>query len=146
MSETTNLIHEIVDASLEGTSFYEEAAKSVGNGKLCDVFSQMAKAKAEFADNLSTQIKPRKHRSKLPGGLENLSETYADTLERSGHFSASTLTALEQSERAVHDSLMLIVADRDNTCVLRVHVRNHMKQNEEFTTRLRRCVRDMPAG
>ncbi|MEO8743511.1 MAG: hypothetical protein ABI365_10010, partial [Lysobacteraceae bacterium] len=59
---------------------------------------------------------------------------------------ASTLTALEQSERAVHDSLMLIVADRDNTCVLRVHVRNHMKQNEEFTTRLRRCVRDMPAG
>ena len=146
MSDTTDLIHEIVGASLEGTAFYEEAARSVDDEELCDVFSRMAKAKAEFADTLSTQIKPRKSSARSSGGLGNIRGTYADTLEHLVHPNASTLTALEHSERVVHDSLMRIVSDRDNTCVLRVHARNHMKQSEEFASRLRRCVRDMPAG
>ena len=146
MSETTHLIHEIVDISLEGTSFYEEAARSVDDEELCDVFSQMARAKAELADHLSAEIRPRKTRARLSDGLDGLSETYADSLERLDHVNASTLTALEQSERVVHESLVRIVSDRDNTCVLRVHVRNHIRQNEEFTTRLRRCVRDLPTN
>lgn len=146
MSETTRLIHDIVDLSLEGTAFYEEAARSVEDAVLCDAFSQMAKAKAEFAEHLNAEIRPWKNHGPTPEALETPSGTYAEGLDRFDAMKAGTLTAIEQSERIVQQSLKRIVSDRDNTCVLRVHVKQHIDETEEFANRLRRYVRGLPAG
>jgi hypothetical protein len=146
MSETTRLIHDIVDLSLEGTAFYEEAAKAVDDEVLCDAFSQMAKAKAELVDHLNAEIRPWKTQRPTPEALEAPSETYAEGLGHFDDMKAGTLTAIEQSERIVQQSLKRIVSDRDNTCVLRIHVKQHIDETEEFANRLRRYVRNLPPG
>ncbi len=109
--------------------------------ELSSVFSQMAKAKSELVDHLSDGIRPWKNQRRTPEALEVPSDTYAEGLGGFDAAKAGTLTAIEQSERVVQQSLKRIVSDRDNTCVLRVHVKQHIDATEEFANRLRRYVR-----
>ena len=146
MSETMRLIHDIVDLSNEGSTFYQEAAKTVNDKELSGAFARMAKAKAELVENLNSEIRPWTHHRATPEALETPSETYAEALDGFDAAKAGTLAAIERSERIVQQSLKRIVSDRDNTCVLRIHVKQHIDATEEFANHLRKYVRDLPSS
>ena len=144
MSETSLLIQDIVDMSREGTAFYEEAAKSVEDKNLGKVFAQLAKAKSELADNLSSELKPRKGSRATGNGLDSLSETYAGARGQMKKVSASCLTALEHSESLLQQTLNRIVFDRQSQFVLRVHAKKYVGLTEEFKSRMRQSLRKLP--
>jgi len=143
MSDTTHLIHDIVDASLEGAAFYQEAAGSVDDKRLSSVFSEIAKAKADLADNLSAELRAKPKRHHPDGELEHLSDTYGDSRGVMAKANDHSLSALEQSERLVQKSLQRVVMDRDNSFVLRVLAKTYAKKAEDFSARLRQRMREL---
>lgn len=142
MSETTALIHDLVDASIEGAAFYEEASVTIGDRKLREAFSEMSKAKSSLAQNLSAELGARPKRHSPDDALAQLGAAYDESRGGLAKASGASLTTIEQTERVVQKALERVVLDRDNNYVVRVHAKLYAKRAEDFASLLRRRMRE----
>ena len=56
MSESLNILPELIEASRDGMDFYAEAADTVRDTELSKLFRRMARAKADLAQELSNEV------------------------------------------------------------------------------------------
>ena len=144
MSETACFLHDLIQISRDGTEFYEEAARSVTDKKLSRVFIDMAKAKTELADNLSSEIKPRGKGTVRPMDLVGeVGQTYAGIGRAPKSVNSANITALEQSETHIQGSLQKVVMDRDNSFVIRVLAKQYVHKAEALKAELRSRKRSL---
>jgi hypothetical protein len=59
MSDNTNILPDLIEATREGGEFYAEAAVSVKDSELSKLFKRMAQAKSDLAQELSNEIAPK---------------------------------------------------------------------------------------
>jgi len=137
MSDSTHLLHDLVQISRTGTEFYEEAAKSVADKKLKRVFADMAKAKSTLADNLAAELKPAPKRAKSTELLDEIRKTYTGIKT----VNTASITALEQTETQLQGSLQKVVMDRDHSFVVRVLAKQYVASAEVLKAGLRSSKR-----
>src|SRR5688572_9766844 len=56
MSDSSNILPELIEASRDGGEFYAEAAESVKDAELSKLFKRMARAKADLAQELANEV------------------------------------------------------------------------------------------
>ena len=140
MSDTTHLLHDLVQISRTGTEFYEEAAKAISDKKLKRVFTDMAKAKTTLADNLAAELKPAPKRAKAATELlEEIRKTYTGIKT----VNTASITALEQTETQLQGSLQKVVMDRDHSFVVRVLAKQYVAASEGLKAGLRSSKRQL---
>jgi len=140
MSDSTHLLHDLVQISRTGTEFYEEAAKSIADKKLKRVFADMAKAKTALADNLAAELKPAPKRTK--SGTEMLDEI-RKTYTGIKTVNTASITQLEQTETQLQGSLQKVVMDRDHSFVVRVLAKQYVASAEVLKAGLRSSKRSL---
>ena len=113
MSDSTHLLHDLIQISRTGTEFYEEAAKTVSDKKLKRVFADMAKAKSTLAENLANELKPAPKRGKPTEILDEIRKTYVGIKS----VNQASITQLEQTESHLQVSLQKVVMPAKN-CTL----------------------------
>lgn len=59
MSDNSNILPDLIEATREGGEFYAEAAVSVKDTELSKLFKRMAQAKSDLAQELSNEIAPK---------------------------------------------------------------------------------------
>jgi len=59
MSDSSNILPELIEASRDGGEFYAEAAESVKDAELSKLFKRMARAKADLAQELANEVVAR---------------------------------------------------------------------------------------
>ena len=144
MSETACTLHDLIQISRDGTEFYEEAARSVSDKKLSRVFTDMAKAKADLATNLASEVKPAKGKALPPMDLVGeIGQTYAGIGRGPKLVNSAHITALEQSETHIQGSLQKVVMDRDNSFVIRVLAKQYVSKAEALKAELRSRKRSL---
>ena len=139
MSDSTHLLHDLVQISRTGTEFYEEAAKTVSDKKLKRVFADMAKAKSVLADNLANELKPAPKRGKPTEILDEIRKTYVGIKS----VNSASITQLEQTESSLQHSLQKVVMDRDHSFVIRVLAKQYVHAAEGLKAGLRSSKRGM---
>ena len=139
MSDSTHLLHDLVQISRTGTEFYEEAAKAISDKKLKRVFTDMAKAKLTLADNLAAELKPTPKRAKPTEMLDEIRKTYTGIKS----VTTASITQLEQTETALQGSLQKVVMDRDHSFVVRVLAKQYVAASEGLKAGLRSSKRGM---
>ena len=141
MSDSTHLLHDLVQISRTGTEFYEEAAKSIADKKLKRVFADMAKAKTALADNLAAELKPAPKRAKGTDLLDEIRKTYTGIKT----VNTASITQLEQTETQLQGSLQKVVMDRDHSFVVRVLAKQYVAAAEGLKAGLRSSKRGLNA-
>ena len=141
MSDSTHLLHDLVQISRTGTEFYEEAAKTVADKKLRRVFTDMAKAKSTLAENLANELKPAPKRGKPTEILDEIRKTYVGIKS----VNSASITQLEQTESSLQHSLQKVVMDRDHSFVVRVLAKQYVASAEVLKAGLRSSKRGLNA-
>lgn len=128
MSESLDILPELIEATREGVDFYVEAADAVKDSELSKLFRRMAEAKSTLAQELSQEVKPstaRKRaaaRSSSPAEwVSHVNATY--TALRGGLTKSIRLEQVAQIEQAEADVLgriQRIRHNRDHSYVVRV--------------------------
>ena len=137
MSDSTHLLHDLVQISRTGTEFYEEAAKTVSDKKLKRVFVDMAKAKSALATNLAAELKAAPKKAKPTELLEEIRKTYTGIKS----VNTASITQLEQTETQLQGSLQKVVMDRDHSFVVRVLAKQYVAASEGLKAGLRSSKR-----
>ena len=139
MSDSTHLLHDLVQISRTGHEFYEEAAKSVADKKLKRVFADMAKAKGLLADNLAAELKPAPKKAKSTELMDEIRKTYTGIKT----VNTASITALEQTETQLQGSLQKVVMDREHSFVVRVLAKQYVASAEVHKASLRSSKRTL---
>jgi uncharacterized protein (TIGR02284 family) len=139
MSDSTHLLHDLVQISRTGTEFYEEAAKTVSDKKLKRVFADMAKAKSLLATNLAAELKAAPKKTKPTELLEEIRKTYTGIKS----MNTASITQLEQTETQLQGSLQKVVMDRDHSFVVRVLAKQYVAASEGLKAGLRSSKRSL---
>ena len=139
MSDSTHLLHDLVQISRTGTEFYEEAAKAISDKKLKRVFTDKAKAKSTLAENLAAELKAAPKRTKPTELLDEIRKTYTGIKS----VTTASITQLEQTETALQGSLQKVVMDRDHSFVVRVLAKQYVAASEGLKAGLRSSKRGM---
>lgn len=144
MSETASSLPDLIQVSLDGSEFYEEAARSVSDKKLSRVFTDMAKAKSELAANLASEFKAPKGKAKAQMELVGeVGQAYKTIGRAPKSVNSAHITALEQSETHIQGSLQKVVMDRDNSFVIRVLAKQYVSKAEALKAELRSRKRSL---
>jgi uncharacterized protein (TIGR02284 family) len=146
MTDTTNSISDLIDISEDGMAFYEEAAQKVKDKKLSTLFSRLAKAKSDFAQELSGEVKPaagakKKAVKKADGPLFELSKAYAGLLKQWPESSAERYSRMVEVEGQLQMTFQKVVLDRDHSFVVRVLAKQYVSKAEVLNKELRACQR-----
>lgn len=64
MSESLNILPELIEASRDGVDFYAEAAETVKDSELSKLFRRMAEAKSALVQELSNEVAPPKAKTR----------------------------------------------------------------------------------
>lgn len=139
MSDSTHLLHDLVQISRTGTEFYEEAAKSVSDKKLKRVFADMAKAKSVLATNLAAELKPAPKKTRPAEIMDEIRNTYTGIKT----MNTASITALEQTETQLQGSLQKVVMDREHSFVVRVLAKQYVASAEVLKAGLRSSKRTL---
>ena len=139
MSDSTHLLHDLVQISRTGTEFYEEAAKAISDKKLKRVFTDMAKAKSTLAENLAAELKAAPKRTRPTELLDEIRKTYTGIKS----VTTASITQLEQTETQLQGSLQKVVMDRDHSFVVRVLAKQYVAASEGLKAGLRSSKRLM---
>ena len=139
MSDSTHLLHDLVQISRTGTEFYEEAAKAISDKKLKRVFTDMAKAKSTLAENLAAELKAAPKRTRPTELLDEIRKTYTGIKS----VTTASITQLEQTETQLQGSLQKVVMDRDHSFVVRVLAKQYVAASEGLKAGLRSSKRGM---
>jgi len=139
MTDSTHLLHDLVQISRTGTEFYEEAAKSVSDKKLKRVFVDMAKAKSVLATNLAAELKAAPKKTKPTEIMDEIRNTYTGIKT----MNTASITALEQTETQLQGSLQKVVMDREHSFVVRVLAKQYVASAEVLKAGLRSSKRTL---
>lgn len=134
MSESLNILPELIEASRDGMDFYAEAADTVGDSELSKLFRRMARAKADLAQELSNEVdtqqpakkttaskaKPAGKRAQVAAWVRELHATYRDLREGLGAIHLDQVSQIEQTEAELLGRVQKIRHDRDHSYVVRV--------------------------
>lgn len=146
MTDTTNSISDLIEISEDGMAFYEEAAQKVKDKKLSTLFTRLAKAKSDFAAELSGEVKPvaagkKKPAKKADGPLGELSKAYAGLLKQWPESGAERYSRMAEVEGQLQVTFQKVVLDRDHSFVVRVLAKQYVSKAEVLNKELRACQR-----
>lgn len=133
MSESLNILPELIEASRDGMDFYAEAADTVRDTELSKLFRRMARAKADLAQELSNEVdtqpakkttaskaKPAGKRAQVAAWVRELHATYRDLREGLSAIHLDQVSQIEQTEAELLGRVQKIRHDRDHSYVVRV--------------------------
>ena len=126
MSESLDILPELIEASRDGVDFYAEAADAVKDGELSKLFRRMAEAKSTLVQELSNEVKPttskaRTKRATHPSEwVANVNATYTTLRGGLKVMRADQVTQIEQTEADLLGRIQRIRHDRDHSYVVRV--------------------------
>ncbi len=146
MTDTTNSISDLIEISEDGFAFYEEAALKVKDKKLSTLFTRLAKAKSDLAQELSGEVKPvagakKKPLKKAESGLGELSKAYAGLRKQWPDASAERYSRMAEVEGQLQVTFQKVVLDRDHSFVVRVLAKQYVSKAEVLNKELRACHR-----
>lgn len=134
MSDSLNILPELIEASREGMDFYTEAADAVSDSELSKLFRRMAQAKSALVEELSQEVKPApasRTRRRAPtkaktkqtdaaDWVENINATYSALRTGLKSIRQDQVTQIEQAEADLLGRIQRIRHDRDHSYVVRV--------------------------
>lgn len=128
MSESLNILPELIEASREGVDFYAEAAAEVGDTELRKLFRRMAQAKSTLVEELSQEVKPggtarvraSKRAAKPAEWVSDINATYSTLRTGLKAICQDQVTQIEQAEADLLGRIQRIRHDRDHSYVVRV--------------------------
>lgn len=146
MTDTTNSISDLIEISEDGTAFYEEAAQKVKDKKLSTLFTRLAKAKSELAQELTGEMKPvagnkKKPARKADSALGELSKSYAALRKQWPESVAERYSRMAEVEGQLQLTFQKVVLDRDHSFVVRVLAKQYVSKAEVLNKELRACQR-----
>jgi uncharacterized protein (TIGR02284 family) len=145
MTDTTNNLSDLIEISEDGGAFYEEAAQKVKDKKLSALFTRLAKAKADLAQELSGEVKAatgkKKAGKKPPSTLGDLSKAYAGLRKQWSDAPADRFSKMAEVEGQLQVTFHKVVLDRDHSFVVRVLAKQYVSKAEALNKELRACHR-----
>ena len=147
MTDTSNSLSDLIEISEDGFAFYEEAAQKVKDKKLVALFTRMAKAKADLAQELAGEVKPgaakkKVGKAKKPAStLGDLSNAYAGLRKQWSDAPADRYSRMVEVEGQLQVTFHKVVLDRDHSFVVRVLAKQYVSRAEVLNKELRACQR-----
>jgi uncharacterized protein (TIGR02284 family) len=138
MSDSSNILPELIEATREGGEFYAEAAVSVKDSELSKLFKRMAQAKADLAQELSNEIAPKAAkptRTKAPakaaakgktqvvakqGWVGEIHAVYRDLAPGMKTIKQDQVARIEETENQLLGRVQQVRHDKGNSYVVRV--------------------------
>lgn len=142
MSDSSNILPELIEASRDGGEFYAEAAESVKDAELSKLFKRMARAKADLAQELANEVVVRPVKAKpaaktaaaakapakgkaakaLPanGWVGEIHAVYRDLRPGMKTIKQDQVTRIEETENQLLGRIQQVRHDKDNSYVVRV--------------------------
>lgn len=127
MSESLDILPELIEASREGVDFYADAADEVKDSELKKLFRRMAEAKSSLAHDLSQELKPAggkaraaKRATKPAEWVAHVNATYSALRGGLRVMKLDQVTRIEQAEADLLGRVQRIRHDRDHSYVVRV--------------------------
>ncbi len=125
MSESLDILPELIEASRDGVDFYAEAANSVKDTELSQLFRRMAEAKATLVQELSQEVKPatakkRAARATPSEWVAHVNATYSALRGGLKAIHLDQVTQIEQTEADLLGRVQRIRHNRDHSYVVRV--------------------------
>lgn len=128
MSESLNILPELIEASREGVDFYAVAADSVRDSELSKLFRKMALAKTALADELSQEVQAKAAPVKKTAGkrksasewVSQLNTTYTSLRSGLPAMKPDQMTQIEQTEADLLGRVQRLRHDRAHSYVVRV--------------------------
>jgi hypothetical protein len=142
MSDSSNILPELIEATREGGEFYAEAAVSVKDSELSKLFKRMAQAKADLAQELSNEIAPKvakpartTTRAKAPakaapkgkakvapkqGWVGEIHAVYRDLAPGMKTIKQDQVARIEETENQLLGRVQQVRHDKGNSYVVRV--------------------------
>ena len=143
MSDSSNILPELIEASRDGGEFYAEAAESVKDAELSKLFKRMARAKADLAQELANEVVARpikvktaaKSAAKAPaktaaktsakavpakGWVGEIHAVYRDLRPGMKAIRQDQVTRIEETENQLLGRIQQVRHDKENSYVVRV--------------------------
>lgn len=138
MSDSSNILPELIEASRDGGEFYAEAAVSVKDSELSKLFKRMAQAKSDLAQELSNELAPkvakpaRASRAKAPaktvkakatakqGWVGEIHAVYRDLTPGLKSIKQDQVARIEETENQLLGRVQQVRHDKGNSYVVRV--------------------------
>lgn len=127
MSESLDIIPELIEASREGVDFYAEAADAVKDSELSKLFRRMAEAKSALVQELSQEIKPAgskaraaKRATKSAEWVAHVNATYTALRGGLKAIRLEQVAQIEQTEADLLGRIQRVRHNRDHSYVVRV--------------------------
>ena len=142
MSDSSNILPELIEASRDGGEFYAEAAESVKDAELSKLFKRMARAKADLAQELANEVVARpikvkaaaKSAAKTPakttaktakaapakGWVGEIHAVYRDLRPGMKAIRQDQVTRIEETENQLLGRIQQVRHDKENSYVVRV--------------------------
>ena len=125
MSESLDILPELIEASRDGVDFYAEAANSVKDTELSQLFRRMAEAKSTLVQELSQEVKPagakkRAARTTPSEWVAHVNATYTALRGGLKAIRLDQVTQIEQTEADLLGRVQRIRHNRDHSYVVRV--------------------------
>jgi rubrerythrin len=144
MSDSSNILPELIEASRDGGEFYAEAAESVKDAELSKLFKRMARAKADLAQELANEVVARPIKvkaaaksaaAKAPakataksaakaapakGWVGEIHAVYRDLRPGMKAIRQDQVTRIEETENQLLGRIQQVRHDKENSYVVRV--------------------------
>jgi hypothetical protein len=142
MSDSSNILPELIEASRDGGEFYAEAAESVKDAELSKLFKRMARAKADLAQELANEVvvrpvkatktaaktvaakAPAKGKAAKPltgqGWVGEIHAVYRDLRPGMKTIKQDQVTRIEETENQLLGRIQQVRHDKENSYVVRV--------------------------
>lgn len=141
MSDSSNILPELIEASRDGGEFYAEAAESVKDAELSKLFKRMARAKADLAQELANEVVVRPVKAKpaaktaaakapakgkaakaapAKGWVGEIHAVYRDLRPGMKSIKQDQVTRIEETENQLLGRIQQVRHDKDNSYVVRV--------------------------
>ncbi len=154
MSESLNILPELIEASRDGIDFYAEAAETVSDNELSKLFRRMAQAKTALVEELSQEVKPAastKARSTRRAAepaewVAHINSTYTTLRAGLKVIRQDQVTQIEQAESDLLGRVQRIRHDRDHSYVVRVLAMQYEAKARAVHEGLRARKRRLAAG
>lgn len=142
MSDSSNILPELIEASRDGGEFYAEAAESVKDAELSKLFKRMARAKADLAQELANEVVARPIKAKpaaktaaaakapakgkaakaapAKGWVGEIHAVYRDLRPGMKTIKQDQVTRIEETENQLLGRIQQVRHDKENSYVVRV--------------------------
>jgi rubrerythrin len=141
MSDSSNILPELIEASRDGGEFYAEAAESVKDAELSKLFKRMARAKADLAQELANEVvirpvkakpaakttaaakapaKGKAAKTSAKGWVGEIHAVYRDLRPGMKTIKQDQVTRIEETENQLLGRVQQVRHDKDNSYVVRV--------------------------